>query len=497
MKKDQSNEASELQSEMESAMEPEAAFQLFEKRGQSDVALDALKQVKKRSESRKSEKENTQTMRDEDKSLDDMVELQREFSQIHNEALLAFLSRGLHAPSDEMKVEPKAGNSELQDLTKQLVHMQEIAEKEADIGVKLSSDKFNLEANNNEFMLILRYNTALTLLCSGNANAGQHMLEPIYSSMTNQVGLEDKGDDSESSLSQLSPIYCDIAFLLLECIVHASAGTCVLANIKIASPVDSIFQWISAYLKKIEKELYDNESQDLSSTTALHELKFRTHLYKSRILFLKGNTADTQRLSKKEMKSAMEILQHKLRRPESVDGAGAPNASGSHNVALKMDKKYHQIALYLKANSEHLKGNTKKALKLCAEASSAGEDLDGTKPGQALDGLLDASMHYNNLAIIHQSAGKVHIALHYYVRALSLIEKINQTYSSFADIDGQGFASPVPLAEILHNASLCAAQAGKWESAYECMAKCTLVSPEVFARRARCWLHIAEACIGE
>jgi tetratricopeptide (TPR) repeat protein len=105
-------------------------------------------------------------------------------------------------------------------------------------------------------------------------------------------------------------------------------------------------------------------------------------------------------------------------------------------------------------------------------------------------------MHYNNLAIIHQSAGKVHIALHYYVRALSLIEKINQTYSSFADIDGQGFASPVPLAEILHNASLCAAQAGKWESAYECMAKCTLVSPEVFARRARCWLHIAEACIG-
>ena len=220
----------------------------------------------------------------------------------------------------------------------------------------------------------------------------------------------------------------------------------------------------------------------------------------------------------------------------------------------------HESVLYLKANLEYLRGNTAKSLKLCAEARSAGRrggglvasgrdagasaestrDLDGGGGGPRRDDLppsndadLDPvgddveaptdpdggearmaidygeALYYNNLALLHQTEGMVHLALRYYSYALYYIER------AFGGCGEEERASPPPspplrrnfwsnglarpdvTAEILYNASLCAFQAQEFHAAYSHMARCVGISPTVFGRRARCWLRLAQSCIGK
>jgi len=208
----------------------------------------------------------------------------------------------------------------------------------------------------------------------------------------------------------------------------------------------------------------------------------------------------------------------------------------------------HELVLSSKANLEYLRGNTSKSLKLCAEARLAGkksraggnnierekmhcdddtgepkengfsrdttadEDEDGKLPsgdGEAqMADDYDEAIYYNNLALLHQSAGKIHLALHYYSYALAYIERVKLHDKNSLTADGHsppindhhfwsdGVARPDISADILHNKSVCAFQAQEFNNAYECMARCVKMSPTVFSKRARSWLRLAQSCIG-
>ena len=192
----------------------------------------------------------------------------------------------------------------------------------------------------------------------------------------------------------------------------------------------------------------------------------------------------------------------------------------------------HESALYMKANLEYLRGNTTKSLKLCAEARTAGKksrvkatNIDGggqsgengfvhnddataaDSNGNKIDTVTededveiqmandyDEAIYYNNLAMVHQSAGKIHVALHYYAYAISYMENVQLPNDNYFWSDG--VARPNVTADILNNISLCAFQAHDYKRAYECMARCVTLSPSIFRERARCWLRMAQSLIG-
>eukprot|EP00956_Cyclotella_meneghiniana_P023209 scaffold44717_cov65-Cyclotella_meneghiniana.AAC.3 len=189
----------------------------------------------------------------------------------------------------------------------------------------------------------------------------------------------------------------------------------------------------------------------------------------------------------------------------------------------------HEAALYLKANLECLRGNTTKSLKLCSEARLAGkrsqvvgvvvrahddnDDLyedkekDGSPSSESIEeemaNCYDEAIYYNNLALVHQSAGKLYLALHYSSLALESASKVTQLDNISDNQQGKsyfwsdGIARPDITAEILYNTSTCALQAGEFEKAHECMAKCIDVSPNLFAKRPRSWLYMGQSCLGE
>mmetsp|Transcript_2998 Transcript_2998/g.6531 ORF Transcript_2998/g.6531 Transcript_2998/m.6531 type:complete len:287 (-) Transcript_2998:110-970(-) len=124
----------------------------------------------------------------------------------------------------------------------------------------------------------------------------------------------------------------------------------------------------------------------------------------------------------------------------------------------------------------------------------------------------DEAIYYNNLALLHQSAGKIHLALRYYSYALSYMEHHpaaalddnGENEFSSPTITTQnnnffwsnGLARPNISVEILNNMSVCAFQAQEFTMAYECMARCVKMSPGVFGKRGRCWLRLGQSCIG-
>jgi hypothetical protein len=212
-------------------------------------------------------------------------------------------------------------------------------------------------------------------------------------------------------------------------------------------------------------------------------------------------------------------------------------------------RKRHESVLYLKANLEYLRGNTSKSLKLCAEARSAGRrsltvgrrdslsaetpfDLDGGSRGDdassndAPDLICDdnivveapsdpngesqksidygEALYNNNLALLHQTEGRFHLALRYYSHALYYIERAIGGGGEYAssrppscNFWSNGMARPDVTAEILNNESLCAYQAQEFLVAYTSMARCMRMSPSMFGMRARCWLRLAQSCIGK
>ena len=191
----------------------------------------------------------------------------------------------------------------------------------------------------------------------------------------------------------------------------------------------------------------------------------------------------------------------------------------------------HESALYMKANLEYMRGNTTKSLKLCAEARTSGQksrvktnggaggqreengfshnddvavangnktDTTSTTEEEDLETQManayDEAIYYNNLALVHQSAGKIHVASHYYSYAISYMENVQLPNDNYFWSDG--VPRPNITADIFNNASLCAFQAHDYKRAYECMVHCVTLSPSIFGERARCWLRMAQSLIG-
>jgi hypothetical protein len=319
---------------------------------------------------------------------------------------------------------------------------------------------------------ILAYNQALVLQAAGApskcAAIGGDMLKAT---------IEGKKKLSE----ELSLVASRMAFLLLECILTFSAGSHPgLQAERLGIPsVGSIIEWL---------ELLDSEKDP--------QLKFLLALYKSRLdvaeLDDSGKHVDSKiRSARKEIKSAMEVFQHKLRPSFGADtGSVVSSANSEENTSTSMHheqqqqqpsslvlQKLNQSALNLKAHLEQLKGNTKKSLILCSEAHSA-----------AVENPAYEVVHSSNLAVVYETNNKRHLALHSLAKGL----RIDQQDSIF---HCDGTAKPDHTLMVLYNAAICGLQARNYVSAYECMATC-VASSVIFRDRPRCWLRMAEACVG-
>ena len=267
------------------------------------------------------------------------------------------------------------------------------------------------------------------------------------------------------------------AFLVLDCLLAISEAR-GLQELDEELTSESLVTWL--------------DSLDFESSP---RLKFLHALYKSRLDFAardeSGKTIDSAvKGVRKELKLAMEVLNHKLR-PVITGTTGGETASVGSLSEVEDDSIHasdvpisrqesllqglNQSALNLKARLEQLKGNSKKSLVLCAEAHSSAYE----------------STHFNNLAFVYAANGKRNLALHSCARSLRASSVAAETFPFSSD----GTASPEPTWSIVHNAAILSFQAGNYVSAYECMANCVQNSRE-YSERPRCWLRMAEACIG-
>jgi hypothetical protein len=433
-----------------------------------------------------------------------------------------------------------------------------------------------------------------------------------------------------------------LAFLLMDChlALHSGDGGAGLGPItdedeagnhgNITITMEDIIIWIEKNPLYVTSILGDTVgSLDQCREWFQHgELKFRLHLYRSKTLFVgasmrdddDGNDTNSRlRISRKELKNAMDIYQNKLAIVDEEEMAGKgelnkrgmslkhditsngvsgnnglgqqelsettsvtsmaggsfvtstsdaimnevkggggtaratfegmptknqPQSSDVQTVSLATVKakttnpslqSQHELVLYLKANLEYLRGNTSKSLKLCAEARSVRKNVHSVRdndkdleracnngPPQDNRHLNDTTewerqdattspfpdsetrrksdygdaIYYNNLALLHQSAGKMYLALQYYSYALSYMQKARDGLSQ-RSCWSNGVVCPDLTSEILSNKSHCAFHTQEFHTAYTCMAQCVKLSPFVFGKRARCWLRLAQSCIGE
>lgn len=343
--------------------------------------------------------------------------------------------------------------------------------------------------------LVLAYNRALVLHANGEirkcAAICSEKLSPIITA-------------SQTQNEELDVVTCRMAFLLLECILTLAVGknSGLYRVVQTASaglgteipPVDKIVEWL-----------------DQLNTEKEPQLKFMLPVYKSRLALAEfgpdGKRLESHiRSARKDMKTAMEVYQHKLRPSFGADTSSVVSSANSeenmssggirHLSELQpplpsslVFQKLNQSALSLKAHLEQLKGNTKKSLILCSEALGATTSKEDTAAYEAL--------HSNNLAVVYETNNRRHLALHALAKSLRANSNGRSDKEKTASMifHSDGTARPDQIFSILHNAALCALRARNFTSAYECMAAC-ISQLDVFRSRAGCWLRMAEACIG-
>ena len=325
---------------------------------------------------------------------------------------------------------------------------------------------------------IVAYNRSLVLYASGKPRDAAapllELLRPLVS-------------DKKSALHEeiLESVSCT-ALLVLDCILSVSeARQDGLQQLDETITSDALVAWL--------------DSLDFES---LPRLKFLLSLYKSRLDVAARDASGKMIESKlrgvrKELKLAIEVLNHKLR--PTITGSNSFSAETasigslsekdtednnsthayvqqvSGNDLEDMLQGLNQSALNLKAHCEELKGNTKKSLVLCTEALSSDPSYE--------------SIHSNNLAVVYASCQKRHLAMHSSARAIRGTS-VARVFRS------DGTALPDPTLTVFHNAAIVALEGRNFVSAYECMANCVQSSKE-YADRPRCWLRMAEACIGK
>jgi hypothetical protein len=368
---------------------------------------------------------------------------------------------------------------------------------------------------------ILTYNHGLILLALGQV---QESVSFVWEKLQPLVIPNIEKQSRKAATGDVLKVACRAGFLLIEGILILWPMRPVArdAATSMDPDLDVLCSWVE---EQVEKHIVPEDAQ----------LKFLLTLYKSRIDFFERGpqgkiTEASIRSARKELKLAMEIFQHKLRattdsgslasssysEQDNTSRGGTksptPHSSGllisgnqnstnnsSANTMPRTLQAQNQAALNLKANSEQLKGNIKKALILCVEAQGFHESMhteDQQQQQNNVPSYYDA-IHHNNLAIVYETSGKSHVALHALSKAVRSSCQNDARGDSPARrmFDSDGTAQPNLTLPILHNAAICSLKASNFLGAYECMAICIRESP-VWRTRPRSWLRLAEACIG-
>jgi tetratricopeptide (TPR) repeat protein len=395
----------------------------------------------------------------------------------------------------------------------------------------------------------LTYNQTLMFIAHGNYDLAKasvvNELGPLLDALTNAKAAGERGKQALEDMelpSESAKLGCRLGFALLESTL--SKYPFQLTN-NDGTQVDV------KYLKSLTDFLQENvERKDVGGDDP--QLKFLWSLYKSRLDFFQrdhdGKLVDSSiRSARKELKTAMEIFQHKLLRGaasnesaslassssagagtsggvSSVSGTGGGGGGGGGDTLTpSVQQQYVQptmprdlqaanrAALNLKANTELLKGNVKKSLVLCGEALSS-VSYDESYDDQTKT-YYDA-IHQNNLALIYAASGKYYLASHALSKAITAAEASGSLVDRFERADGGRISaerrvSTAPCnfdtdgtvradltVQILNNAAICSLRTGNYLAAYECMSKC-IENSEIWQNRTRSWIHLAEACIGK
>jgi hypothetical protein len=383
------------------------------------------------------------------RSIQQMNDDAPSFSQVYNQSLLSYLSTG---GRDDKFVEKI---NEWKDLW-------EKDEKNHNLPLRKKKRK--------EYVML--FNLCLVFFVSGEyLEAATKLMEVLKPMIVDNTPLHE----------DLLDVVARMAFLVLDCVLKLSEGSCAgLHQVDSVCTSDAIVDWL--------------ETKDLESES---QLKFLLMLYRSRLDFAERHQINNYveakvRGVKKDLKQAMDIFNNKLRSTGETSSVGSASDVQSDmgdsftrerftqpSVEIGTQEgllqAHNQAALNLKAQLEQLKGNTKKSLVLCTEAKVS--HLDPSYE------CFDA----NNLAIVYAISHKKYLALHTAAKALRAPK------GGLFRTDGTARSDETWT--ILANTSICAFQARRYDSAYECMATCVQNS-SIYFKRPRCWLRMAEACIG-
>ncbi|CAN0168284.1 unnamed protein product, partial [Discosporangium mesarthrocarpum] len=265
----------------------------------------------------------------------------------------------------------------------------------------------------------------------------------------------------------------------------------------------------------------DDGALSSSGSAEQTEFSFRLHLYKAKLLLLQ---LQVEQSSKKEIKSALEIFQRKLREPNEAGsgsggggGAGGAGGAGGGGEAVSTGGGgvggqgtfspvppagvQNMAALYLKANLEHLRDNQRKALKLLASCHGiqGAEEFSG-------QGEPTGPPYFNNMGCLHHKLGRHHVALHYFQQALALMAEAESGAGAGAGAGAgsggktrrqgspdraEGKVAPSWACEVLYNTGLQLLLTNNPEEALRCFERSALL----FYNRPCLWLRVAECGI--
>uniref|UniRef100_A0AAV1T8P8 CCR4-NOT transcription complex subunit n=1 Tax=Peronospora matthiolae TaxID=2874970 RepID=A0AAV1T8P8_9STRA len=405
--------------------------------------------------------------------LVDEIDPRQDFKVRHNVALARFAA-GLDTPGKMQLALQQILRAELQENDRKpalaAAPAADVAVngEDAAVGVDVAgkdSGSFSIERET----AYLRYNYAAALFMSKQYAQASTVLETV---MRNVDPIDEN-------------VAMHASFLYLDVILHSSRG-CVSTERERAATSKKA-QSILAFLEKphrfntvqqppdhlvqrdvngnaVETEMQKKNRWDVT------EFRFRLHLYRAKSMLLQSNL----KTAKKEVKSALEILQKEIKTYDRGDTAAAPSSS----LALESEKTSAAIghprlmvqnstALFLKANLEYLKKNYKKCIKLLASCTQEA---------------VSESVLLNNMGCIHFQLGQRKAAQSYFARALQATTKATK-------MDAVAIASSCQY-EIMYNNGLHLLLQGEFALAFRCFHE----SSRLFFNRPKLWLRLGECC---
>ncbi|CAH0479756.1 unnamed protein product [Peronospora belbahrii] len=397
------------------------------------------------------------------------IDPRQDFKVRHNVALARFAA-GLDTPEKLQLALKQNLRTQLQEYEKNTKFVSvgagdAVNGENGGTAVAMNSGSFSIERE----MAYLRYNYAAALFLLKQYAQASSVLEAM--------------------MRNIDPIDENVAmhasFLYLDVILHSSRG-CVTTEMERMKTIKKA-QNILAFLEKPHRfntvhEPPDNLVQrdadgNVMETEAqkksrwdVTEFRFRLHLYRAKFMLLQSNL----KTAKKEVKSALEILQKEIKTHDRGNAA----ATSSSTLGMESEKTSAAIghpclavqnstALFLKANLEYLKKNYKKCIKLLASCTQEA---------------VSASVVLNNMGCIHFQMGYRKAAQSYFARALQATTKDTK-------MDAVVISSSSHH-EIMYNNGLHLLLQGEYALAFRCFHE----SSRLFFNRPKLWLRLGECC---